>query len=189
MKICRTSFCVIATLALVIIAWPSDATARGPAVGETAPDFNLPIVGREETMSLKEATADGPVVVVVLRGYPGYQCPLCSEQVGSLANRAEALGKLTKKVVMVYPGAASLLEKHAEEFMGERTLPSPLVMVRDPEMKMIDECGLRWSAPRETAYPSAFVIDKNGLVKWSKVSDSHGGRASVQEIIEQLRKL
>ena len=140
-------------------------------------------------MSLKEATADGPVVVVVLRGYPGYQCPLCSEQVGSLANRAEALGKVTKKVIMVYPGAVSLLEKHAEEFMGDRTLPSPLVMVRDPEMKMVNEYGLRWNAPRETAYPSVFVIDKNGLVQWSKVSDSHGSRASVQEIIEQLRKL
>lgn len=162
---------------------------KGPAKGEAAPEFNLPVVGENDFLSLKDANATGPVVVVVLRGFPGYQCPLCSQQVGALVNRAAALEKLTKRVILVYPGEASMLDKHAEEFKGSRTLPAPLIMVRDPAMKMVTAYNLRWTAPRETAYPATFVIDKNGQVQWSKVSDSHSGRTNVEEILEQLRKL
>ena len=165
------------------------ALAQTPGKGDAAPEFRLPIIGKSGFLSLKEANESGPVVVVVLRGYPGYQCPLCSDQVSTFANRAEALASLTDHVILVYPGAASLLEKHAEEFMGDRSLPEPLTMVRDPDMKMINEYALRWNSPRETAYPATFVVDGNGEVRWSKVSDSHGGRASAQEVIDALRAL
>ncbi|MGV3485250.1 MAG: redoxin domain-containing protein [Planctomycetaceae bacterium] len=179
---------VVAMLA-VGLGWPLAVAAKGPAVGEAAPDFKLPVVGEDEFLSLSDAIESGPVAVVVLRGYPGYQCPLCNDQVAALANRAAALGNLTKRVILVYPGEASVLEEHAEEFIGSRTLPEPLVLVRDPDMKMVTAYGLRWDAPNETAYPAAFVINRHGQVKWSKISDSHGGRASAQEIVEQLGKL
>ncbi len=174
---------------MVVLSASPKCSAKGPAVGDLAPDFNLPVVGEDDFLTLKDALADGPVVVVVLRGYPGYQCPLCSEQIGTLMNRAPALAKLSKHVILIYPGEASALEKHSEEFLGSRSLPEPLTIVRDPEMKMITEYGLRWNSPKETAYPAAFVIDKNGRVKWSKVSDSHAGRATAEEIINELRKL
>jgi len=163
--------------------------AVGLAVGTAAPDFNLPIVGRDEYLTLKEANQSGPVVIVVLRGFPGYQCPICSQQVGAFVNRAAALAKVAKKVILVYPGEASMLDKHAEEFLASRNLPAPLVMVRDPDMKMVSEYGLRWSKKNETAYPAAYVIDKNGRVRWSKISDSHAGRASADEVITELGKL
>lgn len=188
-SIARVSILASLAFAAMSLLAPSTLFAKGLGKGDAAPEFNLPVVGEDEYLSLKDATKSGPVVVVVLRGFPGYQCPLCSSQVGALANRAAALEKLTKKVILVYPGEASMLDKHAEEFMGSRTLPSPLVMVRDPDMKMVNDYDLRWTAPRETAYPATFVIDKNGQIKWSKVSDSHGGRTTVEEILEQLRKL
>ena len=164
-------------------------SAAGPAIGDAAPDFKLPIVGEDEYLTLKEANESGPVVIVVLRGYPGYQCPLCNQQVGAFANRAAALAKLAKKVILVYPGEASMLDKHAEDFVGSRTLPAPLVIVRDPDMKMVSEYGLRWDKSHETAYPAAYVVDKNGRIRWSKISDSHAGRASADEIITELGKL
>jgi peroxiredoxin len=162
---------------------------KGIAIGEVAPDFNLPVVGEDDFLTLKDANASGPIVVVILRGYPGYQCPLCSQQVGALANRATALAKLTKRVVLIYPGEGSKLDKHAEQFMSSRTLPEPLTLVRDPDMKAVTDFGVRWKRPRETAYPAVFVIDKNGRVRWSKISDSHAGRATAEEIINELRKL
>ncbi|TWT91260.1 redoxin family protein [Stieleria varia] len=159
------------------------------ADGDKAPDFELPLVGSDDYLTLKDAIADGPAVVIVLRGYPGYQCPLCSKQVSSIANRAKALGQQAKRVILVYPGEATLLERHAEEFVGSRSLPEPLVMVRDPGMRMIESWGLRWDAPRETAYPATYVIQKNGRVAWSKVSKSHAGRSTVDEILAALKKL
>ena len=158
-------------------------------VGDRAIDFDLPVVGGEEYLSLRDEYEDGPVVVVVLRGYPGYQCPLCSQQVCSIRNRARALGSVARRVILVYPGEGTLLQRHAEQFMGSRSLPDPLVIVRDQEMKMVTEWGLRWDTPRETAYPAAYIIDRNGRVRWLKVSDNHAGRATVDEIVRELRKL
>lgn len=176
-------FCFLGIIAM------QPVSAAGPAIGDAAPDFKLPIVGEDEYLTLKEANESGPVVIVILRGYPGYQCPLCNQQVGAFANRAAALAKLAKKVILIYPGEASMLDKHAEDFVGSRTLPAPLVIVRDPDMKMVSEYGLRWDKSHETAYPAAYVVDKNGRIRWSKISDSHAGRASADEIITELGKL
>lgn len=166
-----------------------DDTVKQLEVGDRAIEFDLPVVGGEEYLSLREQYKQGPVVVVVLRGYPGYQCLLCSRQVASLSNRAATLGKHAQRVILVYPGAASMLEQHAEQFMGARSLPEPLVIVRDEGMEMVAQWGLRWDAINETAYPATFVIDRNGRVRWSKVSQSHAGRSTVEEILKELRKL
>tara|TARA_R110002049_G_scaffold4601_4_gene31923 strand:- start:171817 stop:172380 length:564 start_codon:yes stop_codon:yes gene_type:complete len=174
-------------------ALAADAATKNerPAVGDKAPDFDLPIVGSDEDeyLQLHKEVEKGPVVVIVLRGYPGYQCPLCSRQVGSLINRAKALSQAAHRVVLVYPGEPDLLQRHADEFIGSRAVPDPIVMVRDPGMKMVNEWGLRWNAPRETAYPATYVIKKNGRIAWAKISDSHAGRSTTDEIVTELRKL
>ena len=180
------SFCPLRALAA-----DSTTDTKRPEVGDKAPDFDLPIVGSQEEdyLQLDEEVDQGAVVVVVLRGYPGYQCPLCSRQVGGLINRAKALAEVSHRVILVYPGEPDLLQRHADEFIGSRAVPEPLVMVRDPGMKMVTQWGLRWDAPRETAYPATYVIKKNGRIAWSKISDSHAGRTTADEIINELRKL
>ncbi len=177
----------LATAATLIAAPPQNKSR--PAVGEKAPDFDLPIVGEDGFIELSDQYDQGAVVVIVLRGYPGYQCPICSQQVSSLANRAKALRQQAHRVILVYPGDGSSLERKAEQFLGSRSLPDPLVLVRDQDMKLVDRWGLRWKKTRETAYPATYVIDSNGRIRWSKVSDSHAGRSSVEEILRELRKL
>ena len=171
------------------VAPQTSIAEKPPKVGERATDFTLPIVGSENEITLSQTLSDGPVVLVVLRGYPGYQCPLCSRQVGELAKNAESIEKLAAKVILVYPGEPTLLEEHAKQFIGDQVLPKPMVMVRDPGMNMVSAWNLRWDAPRETAYPSTFIIDSDAKVRWARVSTTHGGRSSVEEILSELRKL
>lgn len=163
--------------------------ADSPAIADTVDNFKLPLVGEEGELDLMEELKSGPVVVVMLRGYPGYQCPLCSRQVASFANRAKAFAKVTDRVILVYPGPADMLTQHAKEFMGQRRLPEPMKMVRDADMQLVSSWGLRWDAPNETAYPAAFVINQDGTVAWKKISNNHGGRATAEEVIKGLRKL
>ncbi|QEG01383.1 Redoxin [Stieleria maiorica] len=198
---CSRVLLTTAVLALLLGSIPGSSTVRGAgpdkplAVGDKAPDFELPIQGQSDYVTLSQLNADGPVVVVVLRGFPGYQCPICNRQVGAMINRAKtlssALGDRPNRVVLVYPGEDSDadLERRAKQFLGARRLPEPMVLVRDPGMEMITSWGLRWDARRETAYPSAYVIGVGRRVAWSKVSDSHGGRASVEEILQALKNL
>jgi len=159
---------------------------RGPAVGEGAPEFALPRLGggMEELRALRER---GPVVLMVLRGYPGYQCPLCTRQVNEFVGRAKEFAAKGVTVAMVYPGPAAELEMRARGFWASREWPGGVVLLLDRDYAFTNTYRLRWDAPKETAYPATFVIGREGNVVWRKVSASHGGRATAAEVLRQLR--
>ena len=62
-------------------------------------------------------------------------------------------------------------------------------LLLDPDYSFTNAYGLRWDAPRETAYPSTFVIDTDGTVRYAKISKSHGDRAEVSDVIKALDAL
>jgi len=76
-----------------------------------------------------------------------------------------------------------VLPDRAQEFAEGFSFADNFYFTLDPDYYMINKYGLRWDAPRETAYPSTFVIDKNGIVIFSKVSLTHEGRANVEEVL------
>lgn len=167
--------------------WAADPSGV-PPIGSTADDFELESLDGSQ-VKLSELAHDGPVVLVVLRGYPGYQCPICSRQVGDLRRHAEDFLRLGAKVVLVYPGEANALKQRAQEFLHGSTLPDPLVLVLDPDYSFTSAYGLRWDAPRETSYPSTFVLDADRVVKFRKISTSHGGRAKTDDVLAVLAKM
>ena len=162
------------------------ALTAPPKVGDTVPDFALPVLGKDgndEPVELSGLLGDGPVVLVVLRGYPGYQCPICSRQVGALVQRADQFEKAGASVVMVYPGPAEKLEGFAAEFAGKFDLPENFTFLLDPGYAFTDAYRLRWDAPRETAYPSTFVLAPDRTVTYATVSKTHGGRPDAAEVV------
>ncbi len=157
-----------------------------PAVGDEAPDFELATIDQNQ-VRLSKLTQAGPVVLVVLRGYPGYQCPLCTKQVGELFGRAKKFEAAGANVVLVYPGPKRDLGQYAYEFIqGHPALPDHFHFVMDPDYKFTNAYRLRWDAPRETAYPSTFVIDRERKVRFAKVSKTHGGRTTADEVLKAL---
>ncbi|MCX6612325.1 MAG: redoxin family protein [Acidobacteria bacterium] len=70
----------------------------------------------------------------------------------------------------------------------DKNLPAGFELVLDPDYKFTTQYGLRWDAPQETAYPSTFLIDSKGMVFFSKISKTHGGRTTTTEILEELKK-
>ncbi|MDX1925002.1 MAG: peroxiredoxin family protein [Pirellulaceae bacterium] len=127
-------------------------------------------------------------VLVFLRGYPGYQCPLCSKQVGELLAVAEDLSKARADVVFVYPGVNKELTAKAKEFLADRQLPTGFSMAIDQDYAVINAYRVRWQAPRETAYPATFVIDPTGVIRYAKISQTHGDRAPVKDVLSALGK-
>jgi peroxiredoxin len=171
------------------LATPASARAAGAMLGagETAPEFALdPLEGAK--VRLSELTHQGPVVLVVLRGYPGYQCPICSAQVGALMSKSREFQGAGARVVLVYPGPSEGLKQHASEFIRGKTLPENFQILLDPDYALTNDYGLRWDAPKETAYPSTFVIDGTRTIRFARISRSHGGRAKAAEILEALKK-
>lgn len=162
-----------------------DAPPKIPAVGDEAPDFTLQTIEGDE-VKLSALTEESPVVLVVLRGFPGYQCPICSAQVGALIGKACELADAEAKVVLVYPGPGENLTEKAQQFIRKAKLPENFYFVTDPDYGFTESYGLRWDAPRETAYPSTFVIDTDRIVRFAKVSKTHAGRANPKEVLEAL---
>jgi peroxiredoxin len=161
------------------------ASAGAPKVGDTAADFTLKTPGGE-SVRLATLREKGPVVLVVLRGWPGYQCPICTKQVGELIGKSSEIGESKAQVVLVYPGPAKGLEEHAEEFARGKALPKSFHFLVDPDYEFTKAYDLRWDAPKETAYPSTFVVDAGGRITFAKISRSHGDRAKVGDVLEAL---
>lgn len=161
-----------------------------PKVDAEAPNFTLK-TAEGTSIELKELTSKQPVVLVVLRGWPGYQCPLCGRQVGEFLVKKEEIEKLGAKVLLVYPGPQEKLGEYAKEFLKgyKLSLPENFIYVTDPDYTFTNAWGLRWEAERETSYPSTFVIGKDNKIKFAMTSTTHGGRTPIAKVLEALTAL
>ncbi len=168
-----------------VSAITSMARADVPKVGEKAPDFKIQALD-ESSVKLAASLKKGPVILVILRGYPGYQCPICTKQVGELIANAAKFEERKAQVILVYPGPGEGLKQHADEFVTGKTLPKNFRLGIDPDYALIKKYDLRWDAPNETSYPSTFVIDKAGKIRFAKVSHSHGERAQTEDVLKAL---
>jgi peroxiredoxin len=173
-------------LALWVLSIGTPAFGKTPPVGAEAPDFTL------STPSGKAVRMAGihqghDLVLVLLRGFPGYQCPYCTRQVHEFVEHASAFAAKNTTVLLVYPGPPADLNDHANEFLAKQPeLPSNVVLVTDPDYEVTNLYGLRWDAPNETAYPSTFILDKKGTILFEKISHTHGDRMSAQDALDHL---
>ncbi len=184
---CLTGMALVTLMCLLSSALKA---ADIPKIGEKAPDFTLK--GLDDALvSFSQLTQKGNVVLVVLRGWPGYQCPICDVQVHDFIASASGFAEAKARLVFVYPGPAADLKAHAQEFKDwkGKQWPAEFLYVLDPDYTMVNAYGLRWDAPRETAYPSTFVIDNKGIVRSVKISHSHGDRTHAADVLAQVRQL
>src|SRR5260370_10347161 len=147
----------------------SGFAATPPTVDNKAPDFALSTV-EGKSVRLSALTSKVRVVLVVLRGCPGYQCPYCIRQVQDFIQKSQAFANAGARVVMIYPGPPQDLGGRATEFLADKRFPDNFDMVLDPGYEFTNLYGLRWDAEDETAYPSTFLIDLQGVIFFSKIA-------------------
>jgi thioredoxin-dependent peroxiredoxin len=175
----------VAATALVAVVNPARAADAAPKVGDEAKDFELESLGGKKT-KLGTLAKTGPVVLVVLRGYPGYQCPLCTRQAGEFLRKADEFKKAGATVVFVYPGPSKDLKSKADEFVKGKDYPEHMTILLDPDYTFTNAYGLRWEAKNETAYPSTFVLGSDRKVLFANVSTGHGGRTSATDALKAI---
>lgn len=182
---CAAAVCVMATAGAARATQMLTAAGGVPTVGDVAPSFALPSMSGN-TVRLAEVLKDGPVVLVMLRGWPGYQCPFCTRQFADFLANADALRARKARVVFVYPGPGDGLTAHAAAFTAGKDLPAHFTFLTDPDYVFTNAYGLRWNAPKETAYPSTFVLDARGRITFAQTSREHGGRVPVADVLAAL---
>lgn len=172
---------------LLLLVLPVRAQTVPPEVGQKAPQFSLRTPEGAE-VRLSDVLGKGPVVLIVLRGYPGYQCPYCQRQVHDFIQHAGGFARASATILLVYPGPPADLGQHAQEFLAHDPLPANVHLLIDPDYKFVNLYGLRWNAPAETAYPSTFLLNPAGVVFFRKISRSHGDRTAATDVLRQLQE-
>jgi thioredoxin-dependent peroxiredoxin len=183
-----TAIILVATLAAVPPIVAAGGFGKAPKLGEKAPPFSLLDLDGQR-VTLDGELARGPVVLVLLRGWPGYQCPFCTRQFADFLGHASAFEAAGARVVWVYPGPSDSVQQHAREFLASRALPSRFRITTDPDYVFTNAYGLRWDAPQETAYPATFVIDRDATVRFAQISIGHDGRATATDVLKALGEL
>jgi thioredoxin-dependent peroxiredoxin len=181
----RIGTAVGVVMLLATAAGAQSSPSAVPKEGQKAPDFSLAALDGA-TVRLSEEVAQRPVVLVVLRGWPGYQCPFCTRQFSEYLAKASDLEASGARVLFVYPGPADALREHAEALLKNRPLPSAYDILLDPDYTFTRAYGLRWDAPNETAYPSTFVLRKGGTIAFARMSQVHGDRVPVADVLKAL---
>jgi peroxiredoxin len=169
----------------LVVGGMAFAQPMAPRMGMKAPEFTL----KDATgtaASLSQERTRGPVVLIVGRGWPGYQCPFCTRQFAEFRSHAKDLQAAGARVWWIYPGPEDELAKHAADFTGTEPLPPNFRMLIDPGYTFTKVYGLRWDAPKETAYPATFVVDRDGTIRFANVSLEHGGRTPVADVLRAL---
>ena len=131
-----------------------------PAAGQPAPDFTLEGIESGVRRSFSLTGARGSCLVLAF--YPGDDTLVCTKQ---LCSYQDDLARLTDLRATVWGISSQDLDSH-ERFAAKRALTFPLLA--DPERTVQKAYGV--AGPFGHTKRSVFVIDGEGVLRWSHVS-------------------
>jgi peroxiredoxin len=121
--------------------------------------------------------------------YRGGWCPFCNEQLAAIAKDYQRFEELDATVVAVSG-------EEAEQGKGLlQKLRLPFVLLSDTSFDAIDRYGVRAAVPSETMRasgitklpkPSAFVIDRAGIVRYKHVGKNAPDRPKNEDLLLAL---
>ena len=155
-----------------------EPTLPMPAVGTQAPDFTLHSTP-DQTLSLSQLRGHP----VVLAFYPADWSPVCGDQ---MALYNELLSEFRRFHATVIGISVDGPWCHAA-FALDRKLHFPLLADFEPKGEVSRRYGV-YQMPEGISERALFVIDAEGIVRWSYVSPS-GINPGADGILEALEKL
>lgn len=136
--------------------------------GEQAPGFSLESTTGDE-VSLADATADGPAVVLVNRGH---WCSFCAEQLQTFSEVEYDLW--FNDDVSILPVVTDPVGKLVE--MRDRYDLSTQLLA-DPDGDVVEQySGTEQTSHGLTGIAATYVVDEEGVIRYEQVADHPGDR-------------
>ncbi len=173
----------------------------GIKVGENAPDFALNNAFGEP-VSLSQALASGPVVLVF---YRGAWCPFCNMHLRVLQQHLDDFKRYNAQLLLVTPQQP---DKSREQL---KSAGQPFQVLSDLDGSVMKAYGLYFEVPQALValyehkglviedyngtgrnvlpVPGSFVIDRHGVVRAMHADTDYKERMEPAAIIEALSKL
>ncbi len=175
---------------------PMTRTATSPFWDEVETNTKLPMDINEltfvDTQGNKVALTDfhgkKNVVLVITRGFYGQLCPFCRTQSSRLVANYEEFAKRNAEILLVYPGGA----EHLQEFIDAAKVSEkkevdqiPFPILLDSDLQAVNFLQIA----AELAFPSTYILDKQGNVHFAYVGEEINDRPSVKAMLAELDKL
>jgi peroxiredoxin len=156
----------------------SDNAFQMPAVGQPAPDFTLHSTP-DQSLSLSQLRGHP----VVLAFYPADWSPVCGDQMALYNELLSEFRRFHATVIGISVDGAWC---HAA-FALERKLHFPLLADFEPKGEVSRLYGV-YQSQEGISERALFVIDADGIVRWSYVSPSgiNPGADGILDALEQL---
>jgi peroxiredoxin len=150
--------------------------ASPPAVGSVAPDFSLPsTAGRDVTLSALRGKN------VLLAFFPLAFTSVCTRELCAFSDDyARFRGASTEVLPISVDSIPTLKEFKAKERIGVDLLS---------DFKR--EVSRRYGVLLDTFFSARayFLIDRQGVLRWSFIEETPGTRRSTGELLEQIERL
>lgn len=173
-------------------AAPSKPVSLSPDLSHTdAYEFLDPVSVGKPAPNFSATTADGKPVRLadfknkknlVIIFYQGSFCSVCGAQLGNLQTHLADFKKQDAEIIAVSADDKA----HALQSVGEHGLTFPVIP--DANKSIIKQFGIANISKKGIAWPSAFVVDKKGVVQLSFASQE-GHRLHSNELLPVLSKL
>jgi peroxiredoxin len=165
------SFVVLVLLSFTVFA-------QTPKVGERAKDFSLPSA-KGSAVALKDFAGKSKVVMVFFRGD---WCPFCRRQLSGFAANYDKYKAAGAEVIAISVDPPEKNLKLSEQ------LKLPFPVLADLGHKVIDEYDIL-DKGGVISRAAVFILDKQGIVRWSQVADDYKVRPLDDALIQELNKI
>jgi peroxiredoxin len=157
---------------------PSPIPAAAVKVGVTAPDFILPATP-DQKISLAELRGQP----VILAFYPADWSPVCGDELGLFNAALNEFRRFGAQLVAI---SVDSPWSHAA-YASQRKLHFPLLADFEPKGEVAKTYGV-YRMPEGVCERALFVIDGEGIVRWSYVSPI-SVNPGVDGILDALEKM
>lgn len=156
------------------------------AVGQPAPDFALARYGGG-TVTLSQFRGQKNVVLVF---YRGHWCPYCITQLRELRTLLDPELRTDAELLVVSIDGDAETRMAVARIANDGVQPD-FTFLSDPDHAVIDRYGVLnpSGSRRGIPHPAAYVIDKQGIVRWRDVQTDYKVRPTNSAIVAALRQV
>lgn len=147
-------------------------------VGKPAPDFK---VTDADGAPLQLSQYKGKKNIVLIF-YQGHFCHVCGAQLSNLQKHYAQFQQQEADIWAISADDLSL----AEQTLGEKGVSFHIIP--DPQKVLINRYGVGNIAKKGIAWPSVYIIDKKGIIRFS-YADFEGKRLHSNELLPALSKI
>ncbi len=134
-----------------------------------------------EIIHLRESLPNKKILLVILRGFAGSVCLVCSSQTIALSKNIDKFREKNTEVVLVYPGKMEAIPHFiaSVQSMEEDTeLPFPILL--DVSLGLVNSFKISGSL----AKPTSILIDENDIIRYAYVGKHPGDRPTIENLLQ-----